>query len=61
MTRDNRIEHIFDDAKSTDTATLLNRALYEKDPAKKAVFKALYEYVIDERQRKIINRKGFVR
>ncbi len=54
------LNKILEDAKKLPTSELLNHALYEKDPARKAVFKALYEYVIDERQTKIINEKGFV-
>lgn len=55
-----RLKNLLESAKKIPTSELLNHALYEKDPAKKAVFKALYEYVIDERQTKIINEKGFV-
>ncbi|MBU9789833.1 hypothetical protein KOM07_09850 [Lentilactobacillus sp. G22-6] len=54
------LDDLLESVKEVPTSELLNHALYEKDPAKKAVFKALYEYVIDERQSKIINQKGFV-
>ncbi|MFD1125735.1 hypothetical protein ACFQ22_10280 [Lentilactobacillus raoultii] len=57
---DQCLNDLLESAKKIPTPELLNHALYEKDPAKKAVFKALYEYVIDERQTKIINEKGFV-
>lgn len=54
------LDNLLEDAKKMPISDLLDRALYEKDPAKKAVFKALYDYVIDDRQTKIINQKGFV-
>ncbi|MCI2019015.1 MAG: hypothetical protein LKJ60_05345 [Lentilactobacillus buchneri] len=61
QTKDEQLLNEFlENVKEISVTDLLNHALYEKDPAKKAVFKALYDYVIDERQTKIINQKGFV-
>ncbi|WP_125582255.1 hypothetical protein [Levilactobacillus cerevisiae] len=57
----NNIDSVFKTADKTNMNDLLNGALYEKDPAKKAVLLALYNYVLGERQKKTINQKGFVR
>ncbi|MCH4169957.1 MAG: hypothetical protein LKF36_01905 [Lactobacillus sp.] len=60
MLNDNQqLNDLLETAKKIPTSELLDHALYEKYPAKKAVFKALYEYVIDERQSKIIQQKHF--
>lgn len=58
-TKEQLLNDLLESAKKMPISVLLNRALYEKNPAKKAVFKALYDYVIDDRQTKIINQKGF--
>ncbi|MCH5464343.1 hypothetical protein [Levilactobacillus tujiorum] len=55
------VSDILNDAEKCNITDLLNGALYEKDPAKKAVFLALYNYVLGERQKKTITQKGFVR
>lgn len=61
QTKDEQLLNEFlENVKEISVTDLLNHALYEKDPAKKAVFKALYDYVIDERQTKIINQKEFI-
>ncbi|GAF36709.1 hypothetical protein [Lentilactobacillus farraginis] len=58
QTKDEQLLNEFlENVKEISVTDLLNHALYEKDPAKKAVFKALYDYVIDERQTKIINQQ----
>ncbi|MCI1552903.1 MAG: hypothetical protein LKH74_03175 [Levilactobacillus sp.] len=57
----NPISNVFDDPEKYDIDELLHGALYEKDPQKKKVYLALYNYVLGERQKKTINQKGFVR
>ncbi|GAF38767.1 hypothetical protein FC83_GL002033 [Agrilactobacillus composti DSM 18527 = JCM 14202] len=54
-----QLNDLLETVKKIPTSELLDHALYEKDPAKKAVFKAMYEYVIDERQSKTIQQKKF--
>lgn len=49
------------DVMNWDIDKLLHGALYEKDTSKKAVYLALYNYVLGERQKKTINQKGFIR
>lgn len=49
------------DVMNWDIDKLLHGALYEKDASKKAVYLALYNYVLGERQKKTINQKGFIR
>ncbi|MCT4486967.1 hypothetical protein [Levilactobacillus parabrevis] len=58
---DQTLDEILKLAREADLEKLMNRALYEKDPSKQAVFKSLYDYALDERQRKVIQRKHFVR
>lgn len=55
------ISKIFDDPEKYDIDALLHGALYEKNPQKKAVYLALYNYVLGERQKKTINQTGFIR
>ncbi|AYM01549.1 hypothetical protein [Levilactobacillus yiduensis] len=57
----NPVSRIFDDPEKYDIDALLHGALYEKDPQKKDVYLALYNYVLGERQKKTISQKGFVR
>lgn len=57
----NPTSDILNDAEKYNINDLLNGALYEKDPAKKAVFLALYNYILGERQKQTIKQKGFVR
>lgn len=42
---------------SLDINLLMNAASYEPDASQKAVFEALYDYVLDTRQRTLIARK----
>jgi len=58
---DEALNEILKLAREADLEELMNRALHEKAPSKKAVFKSLYDYALDERQRKVIQRKHFVR
>ncbi len=58
---DEALNEILKLAREADLEELMNRALHEKAPSKKAVFKSLYDYALGERQRKVIQRKHFVR
>ena len=49
------------EAERTDLQTLRADLLNEKDPAKKQVLHALYTYILDKRQEKVINRQEFSR
>lgn len=57
----NPVPKILSNPENYNISDLLHGALYEKDPAKKAVYLALYNYVLGERQKKTINQKGFIR
>jgi len=57
---DETLNKILTLAREADLEELMNRALYEKDVSKKAVYKSLFDYALDEQQKKIINRKEFI-
>lgn len=57
---DQTLDEILKLAREANLEELMNRALYEKDVSKKAVYKALFDYALDEQQKKIINCKEFI-
>jgi len=55
------ISSVLSAAKKVDMTALLNGVTYEKDPSKQAVYLALYNYRLAERQKKTITKKEFIR
>lgn len=60
MTDNKKIQSILKEVESMDLDNLRKAFINEKDPNKQEILNALYTYVLDERQKKFINRKEFV-
>jgi len=55
------INKLIEDAQRLDPSALMAGIENEKDPTKKAIYVAAYDYVIGQRQKKVIDQKEFVR